>query len=197
MSTAVQTAWSKRYIRIERFDRLGQEPCETDKTPQGGCKGGPSEIQVCGLCGMSDSSYPGKKRRKQFKRGAKKSQTSQSDRPHVAGTLALAWAEACAALGEGMLACAGAGATRARAAAYLSGASSYATCRAVEVAAVVAYALRGYPLTNRGGAAAATGIFRGRCDAAAPTGMFRGMGCDGDTPRETRRGGACVDSPRR
>ena len=51
----------RRYIRIERFGRLGQEPCETDKTPQDGtaCKGGPSEIQVCGLCGiMSDSSYP-------------------------------------------------------------------------------------------------------------------------------------------
>jgi len=74
------------YIRIERFGALGEEPCETDTTPQDGasrrgaessgacdsldarrgesgagtaCKGGPSEITVCGLCGLlSDSSYP-------------------------------------------------------------------------------------------------------------------------------------------
>ena len=39
----------------------GQEPCKTDHNPASGtgCKGGPSEIQVCGLCGiLSDSSYP-------------------------------------------------------------------------------------------------------------------------------------------
>ena len=48
------------YIRIERYGE-GAEPCETDTTPQDGtaCKGGPSEITVCGLCGvLSDSSYP-------------------------------------------------------------------------------------------------------------------------------------------
>jgi len=49
------------YIRIERFGATKAEPCVTDNQPGDGtgCKGGPSSIQVCGLCGiMSDSSYP-------------------------------------------------------------------------------------------------------------------------------------------
>lgn len=49
------------YIRIKRFGDKGQEPCQTDSQPGDGtgCKGGPSSVQVCGLCGiLSDSSYP-------------------------------------------------------------------------------------------------------------------------------------------
>eukprot|EP00035_Acanthoeca_spectabilis_P019983 m.430574 g.430574 ORF g.430574 m.430574 type:complete len:469 (+) comp17183_c0_seq1:693-2099(+) len=49
------------YIRIKRYGATGEEPCAEDKTPGDGtaCKGSPSEIMVCGECGiMSDSSYP-------------------------------------------------------------------------------------------------------------------------------------------
>ena len=39
----------------------GAEPCGVDKNPQSGtaCRGAPSTMTVCGLCGiLSDSSYP-------------------------------------------------------------------------------------------------------------------------------------------
>ena len=48
------------YIRIKRFGE-GKEPCGVDYNPSdgSGCKDGPSEITICGLCGMlADSSYP-------------------------------------------------------------------------------------------------------------------------------------------
>ena len=55
------TTWGEEgYIKIKRFGE-GNEPCGTDTAPQDGfgCKGGPSSIQVCGLCGiLSGSSYP-------------------------------------------------------------------------------------------------------------------------------------------
>ena len=54
------TGWGEEgYIRIKRFGE-GNEPCGIDEHPdQGtGCKGGPSSMKVCGLCGiLSDSSY--------------------------------------------------------------------------------------------------------------------------------------------
>ena len=61
----VRNSWGKGwgeggYIKIKRFG-AGKEPCGTDTRPQDGtaCKGGPSTMEVCGLCGiMSDSSYP-------------------------------------------------------------------------------------------------------------------------------------------
>jgi len=46
------------YIRLKRHD---VELCGTDVTPEHGfgCEGGPSEMRVCGECGiLSDSSYP-------------------------------------------------------------------------------------------------------------------------------------------
>ena len=55
------TTWGEDgYIKIQRFGE-GEEPCGTDTQPADGfgCKGGPSSIQVCGLCGiLSGSSYP-------------------------------------------------------------------------------------------------------------------------------------------
>ena len=54
-------SWGEEgYIRIIRH-AAGKAPCQTDTSPQDGfgCKGGPSSIQVCGLCGiLSGSSYP-------------------------------------------------------------------------------------------------------------------------------------------
>lgn len=57
------TGWGEDgYIRVARYGSTPSgEPCLTDNTPGDGdgCKGGPSSIQVCGLCGiLSDSSYP-------------------------------------------------------------------------------------------------------------------------------------------
>jgi len=53
-------SWGERgYIRVGRYG--DNEPCGEDTTPGDGdgCNGGPSEIKVCGLCGiLSDSSYP-------------------------------------------------------------------------------------------------------------------------------------------
>jgi len=59
----VRNSWGTRwgedgYIRLKRHD---VEPCGTDINPLAGfgCEGGPSEIRVCGECGiLSDSSYP-------------------------------------------------------------------------------------------------------------------------------------------
>jgi len=62
----VRNSWSAGwgeggYIRVARYGGTAKgEPCLTDTTPGDGdgCKGGPSKIQVCGLCGiLSDSSY--------------------------------------------------------------------------------------------------------------------------------------------
>jgi cathepsin L len=54
-------SWGEEgYIRIKRFG-AGSEPCGTDTAPDEGygCKGGPSTLKVCGLCGiLSASSYP-------------------------------------------------------------------------------------------------------------------------------------------
>jgi len=62
----VRNSWSSGwgengYIRITREKTATDVKCDIDKNPSAGsgCKGGPSEITVCGLCGMySDSSYP-------------------------------------------------------------------------------------------------------------------------------------------
>jgi hypothetical protein len=63
----IRNSWSagwgeEGYIRVARYgEKPAGEPCFTDNTPGDGdgCSGGPSSIQVCGLCGvLSDSSYP-------------------------------------------------------------------------------------------------------------------------------------------
>ena len=55
------TSWGEDgYMRIKRYG-AGDEPCGTDTAPDEGygCKGGPSTLKVCGLCGiLSASSYP-------------------------------------------------------------------------------------------------------------------------------------------
>ena len=56
-----RASFPQGYIRVARYgDTSKGEPCLTDTSPGDGdgCKGGPSKIQVCGLCGiLSDSSY--------------------------------------------------------------------------------------------------------------------------------------------
>jgi len=57
-------AWGEGgFIRLQRHgsDEGEAGHCGTDKAPQQGvgCRGGPKEIPVCGMCGvLSDSSYP-------------------------------------------------------------------------------------------------------------------------------------------
>mmetsp|Transcript_4807 Transcript_4807/g.8290 ORF Transcript_4807/g.8290 Transcript_4807/m.8290 type:complete len:387 (+) Transcript_4807:100-1260(+) len=57
-------SWGENgYIKLLRHDSDDGKAgyCGTDRNPQAGvgCKGGPSEIPVCGMCGvLSDSSYP-------------------------------------------------------------------------------------------------------------------------------------------
>lgn len=63
----VRNSWSASwgeggYIRVARYGGTAKgEPCLVDTSPMDGdgCPGGPSNITVCGLCGiLSDSSYP-------------------------------------------------------------------------------------------------------------------------------------------
>ena len=62
----VRNSWAEQwgengYIRIAREKSAKEVICEVDKNPSSGsgCEGGPSEITVCGKCGiLSDSSYP-------------------------------------------------------------------------------------------------------------------------------------------
>mmetsp|Transcript_35802 Transcript_35802/g.82167 ORF Transcript_35802/g.82167 Transcript_35802/m.82167 type:complete len:392 (+) Transcript_35802:88-1263(+) len=57
-------SWGENgYIKLQRHDSDNGKDghCGTDHNPQAGvgCKGGPSEMPVCGMCGvLSDSSYP-------------------------------------------------------------------------------------------------------------------------------------------
>jgi len=62
----VRNSWAKSfgeqgYIRIAREKSAADVTCEIDYSPASGsgCDGGPTEITVCGMCGMyADSSYP-------------------------------------------------------------------------------------------------------------------------------------------
>ena len=62
----VRNSWSeswgeKGYIRIYREKSAKDVVCGIDSNPNigNGCEGGPSQITVCGLCGiLSDSAYP-------------------------------------------------------------------------------------------------------------------------------------------
>ena len=55
-------SWGENgYIRVAREKSAAEVKCGIDKDPSSGsgCEGGPSEIKVCGVCGiLSDSSYP-------------------------------------------------------------------------------------------------------------------------------------------
>jgi cathepsin L len=61
----VRNSWGaswgeKGYIRIKKFGS-SKDHCGIDKTPAdgSGCTGGPSQVTVCGMCGiLYDSSYP-------------------------------------------------------------------------------------------------------------------------------------------
>lgn len=56
------TGWGEHgHIRVKREDSAADVKCQTDYNPGdgSGCEGGPSQITVCGICGMySDSSIP-------------------------------------------------------------------------------------------------------------------------------------------
>jgi cathepsin L len=62
----VRNSWSENwgengYIRIYREKSAKDVTCDIDSNPNAGngCEGGPSEISVCGLCGiLSDAAYP-------------------------------------------------------------------------------------------------------------------------------------------
>jgi len=62
----VRNSWSSGwgengYIRIAKEKTSADVKCDIDYNPGSGsgCKGGPDQIEVCGICGMySDSSYP-------------------------------------------------------------------------------------------------------------------------------------------
>eukprot|EP00928_Gymnodinium_smaydae_P093647 TRINITY_DN7793_c0_g7_i1.p1 TRINITY_DN7793_c0_g7~~TRINITY_DN7793_c0_g7_i1.p1 ORF type:complete len:411 (+),score=101.98 TRINITY_DN7793_c0_g7_i1:234-1466(+) len=68
----IRNSWGKHWgeagtIRLLRHDDDDDSFCGVDRSPQEGvfCAGGPSEVPVCGMCGvLSDSSYPLNVRRK-------------------------------------------------------------------------------------------------------------------------------------